>query len=895
MAHVADPARPDPDALLALAEREGRGRLKVFLGAAPGVGKTFEMLVQARRRRLDGTDVVVGLIETHGRAETQAQLGELEVLPPAHRDYRGQELHEFDLDAALRRRPQILLLDELAHSNAPGSRHPKRWMDVEELRHAGIEVWTAMNVQHLEGLADAVARITGIHVTETVPDGVLAEADAIELVDIPPAELLDRMRQGRIYRTDQAERALRGFFREGNLAALRELALRRTAERVDADVSGYMRANAIAGPWPAGDRVLALVGTDRTAETVIRQARRIADALKAPLLALHVERIAGGTAQNADPGSALRLAGALGADVETVVANHLPTGIIAAARARNATHLVIGRGRPSWWRRVLGLSLSAVLLRRATDFTLHLVPDTAAPSRPVRDARELPEWIGWAAVPAFVGLATALGLMTDGVVPEGALGMVYLAAVVAAAVVAGPLQALLAALLSFVSWNFLFLPPRYQLTISSPQDVVGVVVFTLVALLLTGTTGGLGRTVRTARARLFSLRRLVEFSRRLAAPGTLGDLFAAVAQMTERVADCPACVLMPLPGEGPDLVTGSSRRDAAMELVMRAASPLEEEPDAASLAAARWAFTHARATGIGTDTLPAAAWQFRPMRTGQGVVGVVGLRPWSGRVLDAERDRALAALLDQAAVAIERAQMMEETARTAARAETEALRTALLTSLGHDLRTPLTTIRGAAETLQASADRLPAATQADLLTSIVEETARMTRFLSNILDMVRVEAGEIVPRREPVDPAEALESAAARAERAPNRVVQRAIAGALPTIRLDPVLLDQVLGNLLDNALKFSDPSGVVSIGARRDGRDVALFVEDDGPGIPAADLHRVFDPFFRASRTDRIAAGSGLGLAICRGLVAAMGGRIAAESPVRDGHGTRVTMRFPA
>jgi two-component system sensor histidine kinase KdpD len=285
-----EPARPDPDALLPLAAREGRGRLKVFLGAAPGVGKTFEMLVQGRRRRLGGADVVVGLVETRGRAETQAQIADLPVLPRARIEYRGQSLEEFDLDAALACRPQILLLDELAHTNAPGSRHPKRWMDVEELRQAGIEVWTTMNVQHLERLSDAVARITGVRVAETVPDRALAEADAVELIDIPPAELLERLRQGKVYRPDQAERALRGFFREGNLAALREMALRRTAERVDADVTGWMRANAVAGPWPAGDRVMALVGADPGAEAVVREARRIADALKAPLVALHVER-----------------------------------------------------------------------------------------------------------------------------------------------------------------------------------------------------------------------------------------------------------------------------------------------------------------------------------------------------------------------------------------------------------------------------------------------------------------------------------------------------------------------------------------------------------------------------------------------------------------------------
>ena len=883
-----DPARPDPEALLALAAREGRGRLKVFLGAAPGVGKTFEMLVQARRRSLGGADVVIGLIETHGRAETAAQLGGLEVLERLPVEHRGQRLEEFDLDAALARHPQILLLDELAHSNLPGSRHPKRWMDVEELRQAGIEVWTTMNVQHLESLSDAVARITGVRVAETVPDRVLAEAEAVELVDIPPAELLERMRQGRIYGPDQARRALRSFFREGNLAALRELALRRTAERVDAEVSRYMRANAIAGPWPAGERVLALVGSDAAAETVLRQARRIADALRAPLLALHVERPAAapGGGPRGDPAAMLRLAEGLGAEVETAVATDLPGAILAHARVRNATHLVLGRGRASRWRRLVGRSLAAALLRRGTDFSLHLVPDPVLPAAPVRARPAPPAWLRWLTVPACVGIATAVGLATDGVVPEGALGMVYLAAIVAAAVAAGPAPAVLAALLSFLCWNFLFLPPRYELAIASAQDVVGVVVFSLVAALLVGTTGGLGRSVRTARARLFSLRRLVEFSRRLGAPGTQGDLVMAVAEEAARVTGQPACVLRALldspPGSGP-------------ELVVRAAMPVEAEPDEAAMAAARWAFEHARPAGQGTDTLPALAWQFRPMRTARGLVGLVGLRPRDGVPLDAERNRALDALLDQAAIAIERAELMEERARVSARAETETLRTALLTSLGHDLRTPLTAIRGAAETLRDSGARLSEATRADLLATVIEEARRMGRFLANILDMVRVEAGEITPRREPVDPAEALETAIGRAEAAAGRPIGRDWPARLPLPRLDPVLLDQVLGNLLDNALKFAGPGGCVRAGARREGAEVALFVEDDGPGIPPADLPRIFDPFFRAGRTDRIAAGSGLGLAICRGLVGAMGGRIAAESPVRDGHGTRMTLRFPA
>jgi two-component system sensor histidine kinase KdpD len=879
-----------------MAAREGRGRLKVFLGAAPGVGKTYEMLIEARRRALGGADVVVGLVETHGRAETAAQLAGLEVLPRARLDYRGQVLEEFDLDGALARRPAILVLDELPHSNAPGSRHPKRWQDVEELRAAGIEVWTAMNVQHLESLSEAVARITGVRVTETVPDHVLAGADAVELIDIPPAELLERMRQGKVYRPDQAARALKGFFREGNLAALREMALRRMADRVDADVTDYMRANAITGPWPAGDRVMVLVGGDPSAEAVVRHARRIADALRAPLVALHVEQPG---KSGGEPGPALRLAETLGAETETVVDTDLPRAILAAARARNVTHLVIGRGRPRFWRRLTGRTLPAVLVRRASDFALHLVPAPAAMGRPkaVPERRQLPAWIGWASVPAFVLAATAISQALDARVTEGSLGMVYLAATVAAAVAFGAAHGLAAAVLSFLLWNFLFIEPRYTLTIDGPQEVLGAIVFALVALLLAGTAGRLGRTARAAQARVFGLRRLVEFSRRLGAPMDRAALLALIAEEAERVAGCPCCILMPLSGEElPGLGLPRERRPDDTDLIIRATAPITAEPDDPSMAAARWAYIKGRATGWGTDTLPAVPWQFQPLPTAQGVAGLVGLR-FADRAepLDTERQHALNALLDQAAIALERAELMEERARGAVRAEADALRTTLLTSLGHDLRTPLTSIRGSLETLRTMGDAVPPEARADLILAAEEETARLARFASNILDMVRLESGQVSLRREALDLPSALEAAVERAEQATGRRVECRIDARLPTPSLDPVLFDQILANLLDNALKFSGPTGHVAAMARREGANVAISVEDDGPGIPREDLARIFDPFYRASRTDRIAAGSGLGLAIARGLAQAMGGQITAESPIREERGTRVTIRFPS
>ncbi|MBE9603601.1 sensor histidine kinase KdpD [Acetobacteraceae bacterium H6797] len=880
---VNDNRRPNPDALLAMAEREGRGRLKVFLGAAPGVGKTFEMLNEGRRRAAGGARVLVGLLETHGRAETAAQLGDLPLLPRRRVEYRGQALEEFDLDAALNSRPDILLLDELAHTNAPGSRHPKRWQDVEELRAAGIEVWTTMNVQHLESLSEDVARITGIRVRETVPDAVLAGADAVELIDIPPAELLERLKQGKVYRPEQASRAMKGFFREGNLAALRQIALRRTAERVDADVTDYMRANAIEGPWPSGERVMALIGRDEMAEEVVRQARRLADALRAPLLAVHVEMPGGA---GLGPDAALRLAERLGAGAEIVPARDLPSAVLAHARARNVTHLVIGRSRSSWWRRATGRTLAATLARQGTDFSLHLIPGPA-PAAPLRrrEALGLPGWVGWAAVPALITTATGLSLLVQDAVPEGGIGMIYLAAVVALAAAFGPLPAAAGALLAFLVWDFLFLLPRFAFEMSGLQEVVGAAIFISVALLLAGTTGQLGRSVSTARARLFGMRRLVEFSRKLGAASSEADLMGVLVNEAYRLAGRPVCLLLPLDGEP----------------VVRAAQPVEIEPDAASMAAARWAMAKGTRAGFATDALPAASWQFHPLRTAHGTIGLLALQmdgPGISPGIETEHARALEALIDQGAIALEHARLMEEQARQGARVETEALRSALLASMGHDLRTPLTAIRGALETLRLNDGSLSPAVRQDLLSTAEEETQRLTRYLNNIMDIVKLENGQITPRREPVDVADALHTAAARAERQ-GRHARFEPGDRLPMPQADPLLLDQVLGNLVDNAVKFSNPESTITLAARREGAELVITVEDEGIGIPENQLAQVFDPFFRVRRGDKAPAGSGLGLAISQGLVHAMGGRISAESPIRhieEGHGkgTRMTIRLP-
>jgi two-component system sensor histidine kinase KdpD len=867
--------RPDPDALLREAAREGRGHLRVFLGAAPGVGKTWEMLNAARRRVAEGTDVLVGVVETHGRAETEAQIGDLPVLPRRPVPYRGQVLEEFDIDAALARRPGLLLIDELAHTNAPGSRHAKRWEDVAELLAAGIDVWATLNVQHLESLNDAVARITGVRVTETLPDRVLETADEIELIDLTPAELRERLVDGKIYRPETAQRALDGFFRAGNLNALRELALRRAAQHVDEDVRGYMRMKAIAGPWPAGERVLALVGTDPSGEAVVRHAKRLADALHAPWIALHVERL-GSTADARGP---LALAAGLGAEIETRAGDDVVATTLDVAAARNATQIVIGRGRPPVWRRATGRTLSAALLRQAPDYALHIVPAHAAAPR-ARMPRLLPQGgLPWLVATVLVGVVIGAGELLHPWLEHEALGMLFLAAVVAAASLYGLAIALYSAALGFLSWNFFFIPPVYRLTIEEPRDVIALVVFAGVA----SVTGLLASRVRAegrmAQARIESLRRIGAFSRRLGEPTTEPELLAETAQQAAAIGE--RAVVLTANGEDLNIV---------------ASAPPTDTMDEGGWAAARWAWSRHEEAGRGTPTLPSSAWRFIPLRTVRGMLGVLGVRmqhnPGEPEV------QTLLALADQAAVALERVRLAGESARLEAQAETQKLRTALLNSLSHDLRTPLTGIRGAAGILRAGWEKLPASTRGDLLASIEQDTVRMTGFLANITEMTRLESGEVAPRRERVRVADAIDAAIARVPTGSHIVAK--LAPNLPDARADPALLEQVLVNVLDNAVKYSPEGSMVRVTAEAAGGMVAIAIADEGVGIAPEDLPHVFDSFFRARREDRARPGTGLGLAIARGLIEAMGGTIEAFSPRPDAPrggapGTIVRLRLPA
>ena len=717
-----------------------------------------------------------------------------------------------DLDAILARRPRLVLVDELAHTDGPGSRHPKRYQDVEELLAAGIDVYTTLNIQHLESLNDVVAQITRIRVHETVPDSVLDRADDIEVVDLAPDDLIQRLREGKVYVPAVAQRALDHYFSPGNLTALRELALRRTAQRVDEQLRSHMRAHAIPGPWAAGERVLVCVSEDPKAAGLVRQARRVAEQLKALTHSL------------------IRRAGGI------------------------SVHVVAGRA-------------------------LEQLPPKTVATRQATAAFDIRPYLG---TTAAVAAALGVGLGLRAFLGVESVTLVFLTAVLASAVAFGLWPALYACLLSVLTFNFFFLPPLYTFTIAGPDNIVALFFFLLVAVIASNLAARVREQAVAARQRAKVTEDLYLFSRKLAGVGALDDLLWATAYQVASMLKVRVVLLLPEDGS----------------IAVRAGYPPEDVLDEADLAAATWCWQHDRPAGRGADTLPGAKRLFLPMRTGRGAVGVVGIdgdRP--GPLLTPEQRRLLDALSDQAALAIERVNLVEDVERAKRAAEADRLRSALLTSISHDLRTPLASILGAAGSLRAYPHLLDEAGREELAATIQEEAERLSRFIANLLDMTRLESGEVAPNAAPTDPGEVVGSALRRATKilAGHRV-EVAVAPDLPLLELDAVLLEQVLFNLLDNAAKYAPPGSTVTLRGWREGGAVRLQLLDEGEGIPADEVGRIFEKFHRARKGDRQRAGTGLGLSICKGFVEAMGGSIAAANrPDRSGAAFTITFPVPA
>lgn len=878
--------RPSPDALLEKAEQETRGRLKIFLGAAPGVGKTYEMLISGRARKTDGDDVVIGVVETHGRKETEALVRGLEVIPRAKIEYKGRVLDEMDLDAVLERNPQLVLVDELAHTNAPGGRHPKRYLDVLELLDRGIDVYTTLNIQHIESLNDVVAQITRIRIRETVPDSVIDKADDVEIIDITPDDLIKRLHEGKVYVPKTAKRAIENYFSPGNLTALRELALRRTAQRVDEQLLRHMQAHAIEGPWAAGDRVLVCVDDDPRGPSLVRYAKRQADRLRAPWAAVYVEapRSTNHSEEAKDRIAAtLRLAEQLGGDAITLPGHHAARELLRYASENNYSHIVVGRSRKSRWREFLEGSVSHDLIRHSGDISVHVISgkeraDIARKglvrAQPRRFRIQPYLWsVG------YVSVALGFGILLSRTLDVRNIALAFLMAVLASAATAGLWPALFASLIGALAFNFFFLDPLYTFTIRDPESVVAFFFFIGAALITSNLAARVHRQAAAARQRARTTDELYRFAKKLAGAGTLDDVLWTSAHQIAAMLKLRVVILLPENGT----------------VTVRAGFPPDDTLVDADIAAARWAWEHNCPAGRGANTLPGAKRLYLPLITGKTSVGVIGLdSDKEGPLLTQEQQRLLDALVDQAAVAIERIQLVADVDKARLAAEADKLRSALLASISHDLKTPLAAILGAAGTLRDYSNAIPEGDRTEMLSTIVDEAERLNRFIANLLDMSRIETGAMEPNAS----LQYLDDMVGSTLRRAHKILSRHktltdIPANLPMLKVDPVLFEQVLFNLLDNAAKYAPPDTTIRIRAWGDGRWVIIQTLDEGPGIPPSDLEKVFDSFHRARKRDHVLAGTGLGLSICKGFVEAMGGTIKAGNRT-DRSGAVFTIRMP-
>jgi two-component system sensor histidine kinase KdpD len=878
--------RPDPEALLAKVREEerraGRGRLKIFFGAAPGVGKTYAMLEAAQARVREDVDVLVGVVETHGRPETAALLEGLPSLPRRPVDYRGITLQEFDLDAALARRPGLVLVDELAHTNAPGLRHAKRWQDVEELLAAGIGVYTTLNVQHLESLNDVVAQITGVTVRETLPDSVFDQADEIELADLSADDLLARLRQGRVYVPEQAAAAIERFFRKGNLIALRELTLRRAAERVDAQMRGYMQESGIQDIWPAAERLLVCIGPNPEGARLVRAGKRMATGLKCEWRVVYVERPgqAVSTADRAALVANLQLAESLGALTATLSGENAAAEILAYARDHNATKIVVGKPTHPRWRDKIFGSVLDQLVRGSGDVDVYAITGEAArPARPRAGGgrRRSPpaEYLRAAEIIAGFSVLAALAFRFLSVTD---VAMVYLLGVGLVATRYGRGPSVMAALLSIAVFDFFFVPPFHTFAVSEIRYLLTFGVMLSIALVISALTLRIRAQAETARERERHTAALYAMSRDLAATRGRGGVALAASRQLEGTFGAPVQILLP---------------DGAGRLEIPVGVPPAFPMDEKERSVAQWVFERGQAAGAGTETLPASQALYVPLPGSGGTIGVAGLRASDPkRLRDPGLRRLLEALAGQAALAIERVLLAERAQKEQVEAEAERLRTALLSSLSHDMRTPLGAITGAASSLLEDRGALPEPARRDLLQAILEESQRMNRLIGNLLDMIRVETGALEVQKDWQPLEEVVGVALIRLEeRLREHPVRVQLPPDLPLALLDGLLIEQVFVNLLENAVKYTPPGTPIEISAAAGDDAIVVDVADRGPGLPTGEERRVFEKFYRLPGAVT-AGGVGLGLTICRGIITAHGGRIWAEN--RPGGGAVFHFTLP-
>jgi len=883
-------ARPSPDEVLARIKAEEkqakRGKLKIFLSYAPGVGKTYTMLEAARLSQKD-TDVVAAIVETHGRADTEALLKGLEVIPRREVEYRGIKLTELDVDAVLARHPQLALADELAHENAPGSQHVKRYQDVEELLEAGIDVYTTLNVQHIESVRDVVAQITGVWMRETVPDSFLDSATEVELVDLPPDELLKRLREGKVYVPEQIAPATEEFFRKGNLTALRELTMRTGAKHVDEQTLAYMKSHAIRGPWSSGERLLLVISPDSLGARLVRSTRRLAYQLGAEWSAIYVEtpnHIRLSPEQQDQITETLHLSQRLGAKAEVVRGDSAINAVEQYATAHNITRIVVGRPPKKSWRRFLRRSLADQLLHGAENFDIQVVGRSETMRRYPQPPKAIfGNWRGHLQGQGLVVLATAIGKLAPEFFAPANMIMVYLLCVVATAFFWGFGPSVVVAVVSVLVFDFIFIPPVLTFAVSDTKYIFTFVVLLAVGLIISYLMRRIRDQAEAATRRERQTSALFALGRDLAISSSLESYVSAIVQRLKETFGRDAIVFLPTPPNRGALRPYGSPKDVLIS---------ENE-----MAAAVWSFQHQKVVGYGTDTLPSAGARYLPFVTARGTIGVLALLVNdSSGVLTIEQERLLGAYADLAAVAIEGIQLGEEAHNAQILSQvlrdTEKLQTALLNSISHDLRTPLVSIIGTLSSLQEEGMHLDDAAKKNMVQVAREEAERLNRLITNLLDVSRLEAGALKITRQPAEVQDLVGSALEQlGERGRLRQITMDFPENLSSVSVDFSLIVQCLVNILDNALKYSPAGSPIEIKGRQVDHEIIVEVADRGSGIPSQDVAHVFDKFYRIQRPDKV-SGTGLGLSICKGIVEAHGGHITAEN--RTGGGTIIKLTLP-
>jgi two-component system sensor histidine kinase KdpD len=880
-----DEQRPSPEALLKLAQAEEdgaeRGRLNIFLGYAAGVGKTYAMLSVARQRRQSGADVVVGYVESHGRPETDALLEGLEVIPKAAIVYQGVSLPELDLDAVLARRPQIALVDELAHSNAPGSRHEKRWQDVQELLNGGIDVYTTVNIQHFESLNDVVAQITGVVVRETVPDLLLDQAAEIRLVDITPEDLLQRLQEGKVYVPEQAAKAMEKFFQAGNLIALRELSMRHAASRVDDQMRAYQESRALPGHQPVAERLLVCISGSPFSERLLRITRRLASEMKAPWYAVYVE----------PPGSDkyarenrdriwrdLRLAENMGAQVATITAASVAEALVDYAQHHGITKMVVGKPAKSRWRELLRPPIVDQVIRRSGQIDVFVVSIRPLEQRgkPLSTPRRQIPWSGYLGALGLVAGATLLCSLIRPIFSPTNMVMIYLLAVVVAAIRLGRAPAILTAFLGVLAFDWFFVPPSFTFEVANSEYLLTFVALFTVGVVISNLVARGRERAEAMWLRELQTASLYYLSRDLA---MAADTFAIIKAVQRNLAESlngEPLFFQPI-GEKLEYIDSGEG----------------SSPDLKERAVADWVFRNQQQAGRGTDTLGSASHLYLPLKGSASLMGVLGVKLSNSDDYTSKQHRLLLdAFAGQTAMALERVQLTQQAGQAQILATRENLERALLNSISHDLRTPLATITGILTSLREQGSGVNEQIRAELLDTACGEASRLNRFVGNLLDMTRIEAGGVKLKLEPCDLQDLVGCALAHLEtRLAGRPVQVEVPDNLPPVLLDMVLMNQVLVNLLENSVKFSPAGSAIDLSARIDRHALRLEVADRGYGLPEPELKKIFDKFYMV-QTPEGPGGTGLGLSICKGIVEAHGGTIRAEN--RGGGGLRMIMRLP-